>query len=91
MCDDSFSDNSANAICREMGYSGSSSWVSGSEYSYGYIQEILDVILVSVECRSKAWNSCSSSRTSKWRKCGHNTDVFLTCVAGKTIISSCFK
>ena len=79
MCDDSFSDNSANAICREMGYSGSSGWVSGSSYSYGTRQTSLDINLDDVSCSTGYWNSCSYSTS---HNCGHSEDVFLTCVQG---------
>ena len=79
MCDDSFSDNSANAICREMGYSGSSDWVSGSSYSYGSRQTSLDINLDDVSCSGNDWDSCSHTR---YHNCGHSEDVFLTCIAG---------
>ncbi|KAL5253602.1 hypothetical protein ACHWQZ_G013415 [Mnemiopsis leidyi] len=76
VCDDSFSENSANAICREMGYSGSLSWVSGSSYSYGENQTSLDITLDDVQCSDDDWNSCSYSTS---HNCGHSEDVFLTC------------
>ena len=79
MCDDSFSENSANAICREMGYSGSSSWVSGSSYSYGESQAVLDINLDDVRCGNDDWDSCSYSI---YDNCGHSEDVFLTCIEG---------
>ncbi|KAL5253623.1 hypothetical protein ACHWQZ_G013415 [Mnemiopsis leidyi] len=76
VCDDSFSENSANAICREMGYSGSFLWVSGSSYSYGERQTSLDITLDDVQCSDDDWNSCSYSTS---HNCGHSEDVFLTC------------
>ncbi|KAL5253622.1 hypothetical protein ACHWQZ_G013415 [Mnemiopsis leidyi] len=76
VCDDSFSENSADAICREMGYSGSSSWVSGSSYSYGENQTSLDITLDDVQCSDDDWDSCSYSTS---HNCGHSEDVFLTC------------
>ena len=82
MCDDSFSDNSANAICREMGYPGSSDWVSGSYFSYGDIQESLEVVLDEVQCGNNDWDSCSYSTSPD---CAHFEDVFLTCLEGKVI------
>ena len=81
MCDDSFSDNSANAICRKMGYSGSSSWVSGSSYSYGTNQTNLDINLDGVRCNDDDWDSCTYSTS---HNCGHSEDVFLTCVSGQS-------
>ena len=81
MCDDSFSENSANAICREMGYSGSSDWVSGSTYSYEESQVVLDINLDDVSCSNDDWDSCSYSTS---HNCGHSEDVFLTCVSGQS-------
>ena len=79
VCDDGFSKYSANAICREMGYSGSSSWRSGSSYSYGTSQTSLDINLDDVRCSAGVWGSCSYST---FHNCGHSEDVFLTCAAG---------
>ena len=84
VCDDGFSEDSANAICREMGYSGSSSWVSGSSYSYGENQTSLDITLDDVQCSDDDWNSCSYSTS---HNCGHSEDVFLTCGSGEFVIS----
>ena len=78
VCDDSFSENSANAICREMGYSGSSEWVSGSQYSFGEVQTSLDIILDDVRCSNDDWDSCTYSFS---HSCGHSEDVFLACTA----------
>ena len=80
VCDDGFSDNSANAICREMGYSGSSSWVSEADYSYGDIQTNLNITLDNVVCRDDNWDSCSYSTS---HDCRHHEDVFLTCIGGR--------
>ena len=77
VCDDGFSDNSAHAICREMGFNSSSHWSSptmGSEpdeYQYLY-----GIRLDDVNCSSIEWDSCSYSTTNN---CGHDEDVFLTC------------
>ena len=77
MCDDIFSDNSANAICREMGYSGSSEWFSDwIKYSFGEVQTSLDINLDDVKCSNDDWNSCTYSTS---HNCGHSEDVFLAC------------
>ena len=80
VCDDSFSENSANAICREMGFTGASNWVSGSEYSFGGSQLSLDITLDEVACSGGDWDSCSYLTIDD---CGHSEDVFLTCQRGK--------
>ena len=72
-CDDSFSDNSADAICREMGYIGQMSWSSGSKWE---IQSNYDITLDDVSCSSGEWSSCSFSFNDN---CGHSEDVFLQC------------
>ena len=79
VCDDSFSENSANAICREMGYIGAFNWVSGGEYSLGRTQDSLDITLDDVSCGGDDWDSCSYSTVDN---CGHSEDVFLTCLNG---------
>ena len=72
-CDDSFSDNSADAICREMGYIGQMSWTSGSKWK---IQSNYHITLDDVSCSSGEWSSCSFSLS---HNCGHSEDVFLQC------------
>ena len=80
-CDDSFSDNSADAICREMGYIGQMSWLSGSKWD---IQSNYDITLDNVYCSSGEWSSCSFSFHDN---CGHSEDVFLQCEAiGESIL-----
>ena len=73
VCDDSFTVNSANAICRKMGYYGYTSWTSGSKWG---IQSNRDINLDDVACDNGYWNSCSFSTS---HNCGHNEDVFLNC------------
>ena len=72
-CDDSFTDYSADAICREMGYIGQMSWTSGSKWD---IQSNYDITLDDVSCSSGEWSSCSFSLSAN---CWHNEDVFLQC------------
>ena len=75
MCDDMFNDNSADAICREMGHSGASAWDSGYHYSYEQLDR--NITLDNVECDSDNWDLCSYETT---HDCRHNEDVFLTCL-----------
>ena len=86
VCDDSFTDNSADAICREMGYSGASNWDSGDDYES---QSGYDIKLDDVSCSSGNWSSCTYSLR---HNCGHYEDVFLECetAADEVDIDSCF-
>jgi len=76
VCDDGFSDNSANAICREMGYSRARSWRSGYFY---VIQPNYDIGLDDVVCSSDSWDSCTYTSS---HNCGHDEDVHLVCEGG---------
>ncbi|XP_063678290.1 deleted in malignant brain tumors 1 protein-like [Bolinopsis microptera] len=77
VCDDHFSDNSAHAICREMGFNSTSSWTSGLDtmnlesrnFKYG-------IRLDNVNCSSIEWDSCSYTTSNN---CDHSEDVFLNC------------
>mgnify|MGYP005728009645 CR=1 FL=1 len=80
VCDDSFSANSADAVCRQMGYLGQMSYTSGSKWS---IQSGLDITLDNVECSSGDWSSCSFTFS---HNCGHNEDIFLQCDGTGTYI-----
>ena len=78
VCDDRFSDNSANAICREMGHLRATKWGSGSSYNLkfrNYVQS-LDITLDDVECRESDWDTCRYSTT---HNCVHSEDVYLVC------------
>ena len=82
VCDyGSFDDNAADAICREMGYSGSDNWMTGL-LDFFYIQQKLDINVGAIECDDDDWSSCSYSKRNK---CGHMDDVFLSCSTGKII------
>ena len=73
VCGDSFNTNSANAICRKMGYPGYWRWTSGVKWS---IQSSLEITLDDVKCRGLEWSSCSFTSTTD---CTHSKDVFLQC------------
>ena len=76
MCDDSFSDNSANAICGALGHGHHSSWTSGNTWS---IQNTYSIAMDDVSCNSGAWSSCNYITS---HNCGHHEDVFLACNQG---------
>jgi hypothetical protein len=74
VCDDGFNMDSANIICREMGYSEASDWTYGNMFTR---QEVYDIKLDDVYCgNASEWKYCSSSL---YHNCGHSEDVFLTC------------
>ena len=74
VCDDGFTDNSADAICYTMGYpQGHTSWGIGNIWS---IQSNYEITLSNAECSSGEWSSCSYLLSPN---CGHSEDVFLQC------------
>ena len=73
VCDDSFNDNAANAICRQMGFEEATRWTN--DESFG-IQSNYDIKLDDVSCGSEEWESCSFSEEDN---CAHHEDVFLSC------------
>ena len=83
VCDDYFSDNSADAICREMGHIGQMSWSNGDLWG---IQAGLEITLDDVACSSGEWSSCSFAFVDD---CSHGEDVFLQCEGvGESILVS---
>ena len=83
VCDDGFDDNSADAICREMGHIGQMSWSVGDNWD---IQAGLEITLEDVACSSGEWSSCSFSFV---HDCVHSEDVFLQCEGvGESILVS---
>ena len=75
VCDDNFSTNSANAICRELGFAAAAQWRSG--VNWGSIQTSKPVNLDNVVCsEGGSWSSCTYSEISN---CFHEEDIFLTC------------
>ncbi|KAL5272657.1 hypothetical protein ACHWQZ_G000747 [Mnemiopsis leidyi] len=73
VCDDSFSYNSATAICRQLGYSDVSIWSSGQQWS---IQSNYSINIADVRCNGDLWSSCTYATSNN---CGHYEDVFLIC------------
>ena len=73
VCDDNFSDRSAEAICRKMGFMGKLSWTSGEKWG---IQASKEITIFDVICTSTEWSSCKYAYN---HNCGHNEDLFLQC------------
>ena len=80
VCDDNFSDKSADAICGRLGENFRAvSWRSG--FIYSNLQTSKKVKMTDVECSSHHWASCSSSTSQI--TCRHVEDVHLACKLGK--------
>ena len=73
MCDDSFNDNAAAAICGLMNFETAARWTNEESFD---IQSNYDINLDNVKCSSTEWESCSYSEE---HNCGHSEDVFLSC------------
>ena len=74
VCDDEFDDNSADAICNEMGYThGARNWTSGNLYES---QSGYEIGLDEVVCSSDSWESCTFASD---HDCSHSEDVHLHC------------
>ena len=74
VCDDGFSMNSANAICRTMGFSRATRYRNG--LVYGRFQSRKPIRLDDVVCSSSHWSSC---RSTAHHNCNHHEDILLTC------------
>ena len=74
VCGNGFSDNSAEAICREMGFFGRRSWRNSNQWSA--YQDTLDITLDNVACGHGDWESCTFTFL---HNCDHGKDVFLEC------------
>ena len=74
VCDDGFTTNSANAICRTMGYTSQSHFRHGLIYST--FQSRKRIGLDDVLCSSGHWSSC---RSTTHHNCNHREDILLTC------------
>ena len=73
VCDDSFDNNAANAICKQMRFEEATRWTS--EESFG-IQRDYSINLDEVRCNGREWESCTYNED---HDCGHSEDVFLSC------------
>ena len=75
VCHDGFTANSADAICKVMGYDAASSWRSGILSS---IQNSYNITLDNVVCSSPDWSNCTY-RQHNDSDCVHLEDIFLSC------------
>ena len=75
VCGKRFSANSANAICRAMGYSVSVRWASNYNFYQQFDHEIR---LGYVHCTNNDLDHCTYS-TANIHDCVHSNDVFLAC------------
>ena len=73
VCDDGFNINSADAICRVLGYKHHYRWTSGQKWE---IQSVFDIHMDDVDCVKEDWSSCTYRES---HNCGHSEDVFLVC------------
>ena len=73
VCNNLFDDNSAEAICRLLGYSSQSSWSSGSKWE---IQNNYSINMSDIQCSSGNWSSCTYTTNTS---CEHREDIFLAC------------
>ena len=82
VCDDKFSDTSAEAICDVMGLPHKNvSWRGGLFYET--VQSGMSINLDKVICHYRDWFWCSFSIV---HQCKHEEDIFLTC-GGKRAVS----
>ena len=74
VCNDNFSYNSADAICRLLGHGSHSSWTIG----YGWeIKYVFDIHMDDIRCTSGYWSSCTYD--TSYHHCHHGEDIFLAC------------
>ena len=77
VCGDHFSDTSAHAICRDMGYFGAKSWRMGeSSWSLGSSEVEYHIALDDVSCTANDWLSCSYTTS---HNCVHGQVIYLSC------------
>ena len=85
VCGDGFSDNSADAICREMGFPGRFSWRRQNIVIWSSFRNTLDVSVsltkYNVLCRSGEFTSCTYNLE---HNCDLWNDVFLACDTNNT-------
>ncbi|XP_063675866.1 scavenger receptor cysteine-rich type 1 protein M130-like [Bolinopsis microptera] len=78
VCGDQFSHNSAQAICKDMGYYGAKTWRRGnSSWSTGSAKVEYRIALDDVNCSRQNWKSCSYSTS---HDCKHGQVIYLSCM-----------
>jgi len=81
VCDDSFDNTAANAICKYMGYASATRWTNQESFSF---QSSLEINMDDVQC-SRPEFSPAGCTFSLDHNCGHNEDVFLSCYSGEEV------
>ena len=82
VCDDSFDQNAADALCSVLGFPGvNSGYTSGGPVLEDF-RAGRRITLDDVTCGSSDWDDCTYSTT---HNCAHSEDVFLQC-GGKVSI-----
>ena len=80
VCGDSFSNNSAEAVCRDMGYPGAESWRVGMCWNSGSYR----IAMYDMNCTGSNLNSCSYTTS---HNCLHGKDVFISCKSSQVNIT----
>ena len=77
VCDDKFTDDAANSICRDMGFGTADKWSSGLKHD---IQNSYTIKMDDVTCPKggRTWSSCTFKTDED---CEHSEDVHITCIA----------
>ena len=78
VCGDQFSDNSADAICKDMGYFGAKRWrIEQTNWSLGNSKVDYHIALDDVNCTEGDWKSCSYTTS---HDCEHGQVIYLSCM-----------
>ena len=78
VCGDQFSDNSADAICKDMGYFGAKGWrIERTNWSLGNSKVDYHIALDDVNCTEGDWKSCSYTTS---HDCEHGQVIYLSCM-----------
>ena len=72
MCNEGFTQNSADAVFNKLGLSGPGKWYHARMWT---IQESYSIKMRNVQCSSDEWESCSFIIDGSG--CSHSDDVFL--------------
>ena len=75
VCDDSFDNTAAYAICKEMNYESAIRWTT--DEFFGVFQTRHNIKLDDVRCDTPDWDSCTYLPYND--NCFHSEDVFLSC------------
>ena len=79
ICGDKFSDQSANVICRELGFRGAENWTSGEQY-WPSIRNNYEPILFDVDCGRSSFT---------FGECSYKNESSTNCSKGQALHLSC--